>query len=498
MYISMWMVRESLKDYKVDSYIVGGEMCIRNVSLLFRGNRVNAHTLYVCPSEEFIPTLKGKTICVNKNDYLVIYDNNMEEIFEQIQSAMDAYLEWDLEVRDLIEEKCTLQDITDRAALVIRQLCCVQNSAFIIQGISGKEYVKGITPQVYLDGLQSGKGMEMKYVLPLIESLKDKLGYKQPYLFQEPNLSAYVEKGGSLVQNIYINGFFWGFCYITLREQSASEVEKQLFHVFHGQLVRWWECNGVQAELPEQNMVFLNLLRTPEEIDKEALWNYLNRIGWNRWDEKYVIRVREVFGNNLIYSRLIHEISQMYSNCYVLEYENSVVLILNASHMPLEHILRQLEYYYQESNIVIGISYPFEDLLQLKKYLEQADIALSFAVRRNRKTAFCAECSVEYARDMLKNTVSTNLAHPVLEKLKRHDARHGTEYYETLYAYLSEERSVQRAAKKLNIHKNTLVFRMGKIKEQFGIELDDTEERMRLLISYLLFEEGIETEHSQP
>ena len=45
MYLSMWILAESLKDYDIDTHIISGEMCIRNASLLFSSDRFQPHTV---------------------------------------------------------------------------------------------------------------------------------------------------------------------------------------------------------------------------------------------------------------------------------------------------------------------------------------------------------------------------------------------------------------------------------------------------------------------
>ena len=96
MYLSMWILAESLKDYPVETHIMSGEMCIRSVSLLFSNTTYYPHVVYIGPSEDFIQTLPGKVFCVNKNDYFIVDCASVDEVFEKLMEAVDYYLEWDL------------------------------------------------------------------------------------------------------------------------------------------------------------------------------------------------------------------------------------------------------------------------------------------------------------------------------------------------------------------------------------------------------------------
>jgi purine catabolism regulator len=70
---------------------------------------------------------------------------------------------------------------------------------------------------------------------------------------------------------------------------------------------------------------------------------------------------------------------------------------------------------------------------------------------------------------------ATVLVSRVLGSLIRHDAEHGTEYVGTLRVILRADRSWQRAAAELHIHKQTLGYRIRRIEQLTGRGLTKTE-----------------------
>ena len=481
MYLSMWILAESLKDYDIDTHIISGEMCIRNASVLFSSDRFQPHTVYVGLSEDFIQSMPGMVICANKNDYFIVRNGTIEEVYQKILEAIDYYLEWDLYVRDRIEEKCTLQEVAELGADIMHTLIGIMNAGFIIQAVAGKEYASGIGEENLKD-LQPMVGLPLPHVTAYTDILRNRLNAKTPYIFEEPLLKARF-----FTQNIMINGWLWGFCFFAIPGETVSEKDRQLFHVLNGQFHRWWERSGMQADRPEQNNVFLGLLDGTSTMSRDQVWDFFNRIGWSEEDEKHLCVIRERYGNSLIYSRLIHQISQTFSDCYVLEHEGAVVLILNTSHLPLEVLTSQLPRILHGSEIHIGISYPFRNLVHLPQYLEQAQIALETAFQKNRRICMCQECAVSYTRNLLRKVQTVNLEDPVCKAIRRYDKEHGTEYFITLQTYIMEERSIQRTAAALRIHKNTLLYRIRRLTEEFPLDLDDREERFRLILNFLIY-----------
>jgi DNA-binding PucR family transcriptional regulator len=72
--------------------------------------------------------------------------------------------------------------------------------------------------------------------------------------------------------------------------------------------------------------------------------------------------------------------------------------------------------------------------------------------------------------------------------LAQHDTDHGTRYVETLRAYLDAFGDIPRAAHQANIHPNTFRYRLRRLVELSGINLDDPAERLLAELDFRLGE----------
>lgn len=83
----------------------------------------------------------------------------------------------------------------------------------------------------------------------------------------------------------------------------------------------------------------------------------------------------------------------------------------------------------------------------------------------------------------------TDLVLPELQKLAKHDKEKGTQLCETLYWYLCCNRSLARTGDMLYTHRNSILYRIRKMRDDFGIPLDDESSHTELLlgVSILLF-----------
>ncbi|MFE9333039.1 PucR family transcriptional regulator [Streptomyces sp. NPDC006925] len=93
-----------------------------------------------------------------------------------------------------------------------------------------------------------------------------------------------------------------------------------------------------------------------------------------------------------------------------------------------------------------------------------------------------AETDVRAALDALRavHTVA-GLTPPVdgpVRELLAHDAQHGTALAPTLAAYLSRFGDVPGTARELGVHPNTLRYRLRRLRDRFGLDLDDPDVRL--------------------
>ncbi|MBQ3108202.1 MAG: helix-turn-helix domain-containing protein [Clostridia bacterium] len=77
--------------------------------------------------------------------------------------------------------------------------------------------------------------------------------------------------------------------------------------------------------------------------------------------------------------------------------------------------------------------------------------------------------------------------HDGLVRLLACDAENDTGYFDTLYAYLSCGKSLRTAAEKLSLHRNTLDYRIRRIRELFALDLEDQNTCFELLFSCRLY-----------
>lgn len=142
----------------------------------------------------------------------------------------------------------------------------------------------------------------------------------------------------------------------------------------------------------------------------------------------------------------------------------------------------------------IGISLGFSSMDGFFTAYQQAERAFSAAAGQTGADELVYFYSKWYLADILSEyeKVMDLDSVCVSRLLQLNDGKHN-EYdnITVLYAYLRAERNIAITARRLNMHRNGVVYRINKILDQLQLDLDDADMRLRVLISYeILKKEG--------
>jgi hypothetical protein len=132
-----------------------------------------------------------------------------------------------------------------------------------------------------------------------------------------------------------------------------------------------------------------------------------------------------------------------------------------------------------------------QNFKDLKFYYKQAAIALDLGVR-NAPLAHLYYFSAFVKHHILETSVrelpASMLCAPELIKLRDYDLKHKTELLRTASKYLQNQLSHTQTSIELQIHRSTLMYRLDRIKDIGGFNIEDSENQWHLLFSLKLLE----------
>ncbi len=229
--------------------------------------------------------------------------------------------------------------------------------------------------------------------------------------------------------------------------------------------------------------------------DRRALEKHMAYIGWPQGGIYNIVAIRGhdsmLFADNV--SMLARQLYTLIPSSRWMIYEGILVLfIMQPTNVLLpQETISRLKEFLAVNNLFAGISTKFSNLLESRKYYKQALTAMNLGCMYDPlECLFAYEnyASRHLVEIILEHSEKTSFVHPAIMFLHREDKKDGTELLRTLKYYLLNAQSVGEAAEQLHIHRNTLFYRLGRIRELTGINLRYLDERLWLYLSILLLE----------
>lgn len=179
-------------------------------------------------------------------------------------------------------------------------------------------------------------------------------------------------------------------------------------------------------------------------------------------------------------------VSTIYQDCIVTLFGR----LRQEGFSPQEQkIFRQVATFLAQTHVSSGISNLFSDLTEVNSRFQQAHMA---SLATNDLCVFFQDIFPAPIFESVCAQVNVKMfLHPALERLLTYDAANQTKYFRTLQVYSLTLHNKESSAQILCIHRNTLLYRLGKITELFQIPFEDQRTALALLNSFQLY--GVNT-----
>lgn len=234
------------------------------------------------------------------------------------------------------------------------------------------------------------------------------------------------------------------------------------------------------------NTAFKNAIYYPE--NEAAYIPYFEYNGYYR-DMEYIMAVLscnaywQEDGNKRL-QEIARELHYLLQHGIVV-YEDNMLLIMVAE-QEKEHLKRVLQKICGlDQQVYVGIGTEVSRLQELQESYEHAMTAYQLT-----KTAI--ETNILVYEELGVYKLLSDLRHPelgesfikeVLGALIQYDERNGTDYIEILKAFFENDCSILHTSQSIYCHKNTLNYKMNKVKEILGYDIMSNENRARIMVA---------------
>ena len=284
----------------------------------------------------------------------------------------------------------------------------------------------------------------------------------------------------------------------TLPEEILDYANELYFPIF----TAGWDCPFV-----ELTRMFAEILLKNEQKEMNLITALKNAIHYHKNEDEYV----GTFEDHGFYYRQKYVIAILSCNTYrtgtgnprleqlekaiqysgyrTITYEERGRLIILLAGEELQTFINICRWACgKDKHVYVGIGTIVEKLCDIYRSYAHADSAYQLTKTAVNTNLLWYDGLGAYK--LLSNLKEPELAEDyereVLGRLMDYDEENGTEYVHILQEFFENECSILNASKALYCHKNTLTYKLNKIREILGYDILLNENRMRIMLAFYI------------
>ncbi len=177
------------------------------------------------------------------------------------------------------------------------------------------------------------------------------------------------------------------------------------------------------------------------------------------------------------------------ASAYCIIYDESLIIVMDKKYVSSK-LIDSIRSLVGGNDTRIGISRPFRSIMDLHNAFGEM-----LAIQRVYQKLEVDSLVVHYEDIILYHFMEIasqsndleRFCRPEIREMEEYDRKYGTALKESVETYLESGRNVQRAAGKMNIHKNTLRYRLERAQSLFDLDLTDENTCFNLQFSLRMY-----------
>lgn len=452
----------------------------------------------VLPPEEFRTGAKLVIVAENETAFIGFY--NLCRDVLSIDAEMNHAL---LHLTKMVSKNRTFKDIVKYIAQVYNSTVSIVDNAYSVLAYAdpvdappaklNNEYTRGwldlsavkilnridfLTPKV--------KTPEWKfYNIPQDADPSDTVGYKRNnycVIYINGNAAAAISIFDDFDIDDYKLKYMEAISYVL-----SSYMQKQEFY----QLNRGAYFNHL-----------MSIIISDLHFDPDVMQNRLALSGYKLEEYKYMIAVErtENSDENAQLDSLGLYLKNLFPNSIYIILKNKLIYLMSVKKIMYPEEFAGVDKFLKSVDVRAGVSNPFKLLETVRIFIDEANEALEMG----RQTD--SERNIYLFENYHTLSVAKNLVqscgrrpemylYPPLMELIDYDRDNGSSLVETLYEYLKDSKNPKAVYERLYIHKNTLYYRLDKIKQIMGVNYEAADVQMKINLTFAILEYQKRSKH---
>lgn len=197
---------------------------------------------------------------------------------------------------------------------------------------------------------------------------------------------------------------------------------------------------------------------------------------------------------NQIYAFMNNELCMKFGKCLYITHTDEIIFVIPSKEKDtkelkkiFEKILEHMHQEYPEEKFRIGVGEIVKEPKELEKSYKQAE--KTFLVQADKAVVLYDDLGIyQLLLEIEDQSLISRYVYQHLESVMEYDEKYEQELLDTLRVYLEENGNLVQAARKLYIHRNTMVNRINKLEELLEVSLREADKRNMLYNCLTLYD----------
>lgn len=438
---------------------------------------VKADELSSLPSENHLSLVclgdLNKSSVSNKWSIIVLPTiHDVFSLFEMIQSVFEEYDQWISNINNSIFNGDSLQSVLDKSSIYLH------NPVALFDNSRGLLMRSGDLTTSRLDSIWTyvlEKGYSFKETEDTFLEQKITSSHR-PFYYNSPDVHNTVNR---LIAPIFVKDSYFGTLAMTDLSALFSKAEYANLCIVQDVIQNALNVTDEYVLNPETPM-YLHKLITGQYVDYNVVSHYLSLRGSKSDDKSFLwcfSASKNSTSKDFNAQGYLYHLSDLFESAIVFSHESMLLVCdYNLENYHDTKFEKTIDDFLSRTKLKVSISNVFCNIFEMNYAFNQCKISNEFFNENSKQIIRFKEIYFDYVLSSIEKNVNPNvLVTSEIRSLNSADA-YTAELLLTLLSYIASGRNITAAAKELNIHRHTVVYRLNNIHRITGIVLDNLDD----------------------
>ena len=419
-------------------------------------------------------------VCNGEGDYIYLYNVTEKEAFEIVQGVFDFFQDWETNLQTFIRNN-DFQKIVDSCEILVQNPMNIQDANNKLLAISRHPDPSTVDPEwLYLNRYGYASLSAIKaFSLGNTDLMHH--GAQRFSAADTPNL-----KYGGVSYGLQYNGIDCGRINILEVVRPINPGDCQLLDKI-AQFLEPVMKTAVQSENYPSRFNALYSLAFHKSYSPQDLQIQLAYHQWKENDSYQMLLIQPDYQSyfnrsmEILYGILAHNLD----GCVIFRKDPYIFVLSNRYLEKEQNILDFLGVLHENNKFKASFSLYGKGIQEISWMVRQCIFAVKTAdMQFTDQWLFHFEkYAIDYILFYARGLEQVHACHPLIRQLWKNKEKNDDKSFDTFLAYLDNERSVNKTAEELYTHRNTVLYRIRKLKEIYPLDLEDPDTRHYLRLS---------------